>query len=671
MVLSRPGPYVLLNIKEIKLMNQFYPHMFEPITINNVTFKNRIFTAPSTAHMIQNNEPFYPEDSYIINYLSKAKGGVACVNLGGQKVEMTGRNPIHTEFNISDPRGWRNFIHMTDAIHFYGTKCSYELIHFGSEGEYTEEAKKEKIYGCSDFIRKDGLRFYQMPFEEMERLANRYAELAECVKFCGFDTLLVHGGHGTLLQEFLSPRCNFRTDEYGGSMENRARFPLMVLDKIRERVGRSLLIEYRISGSECVEGGFQIDECIEFTKLIQGRIDIIHISAGVVREPRLRAVTHPTGFLPPACNAYLAAAVKACPDITIPVLTVGAFQDPQIIEETLASGKADIVAMARGTIADPECINKAKVGKAEDIVPCIKCFQCLDEFKSTHFYSCSVNPEAGRETYLDMLVLKDYSKRKLAVVGGGPGGMKAAILASERGHDVILYEKKGYLGGQLNEADYMSFKYDLRKYKDYLIDQLKKSNVHIRLGTAVTPEKLKDEGFDAVFVAIGASPLIPPIPGVNGRNVIWAGDSFFQPDRIGNRIIIIGGGQVGCETAVHYGMQGKIIVLLEMRDELAADAMRTYREELIGQVYDHASAVVLKARCSGITDSGIKYTDGNGVEHYLDADTVIIAAGMEAKSLEAEEFRGCAEDFRMLGDCARVGNVKHATRAAYDAAMSL
>ncbi len=253
-------------------MNQYYPHIFEPLTIGNVTFKNRIFTAPSMGHMIQNNAPTYPEPAFIANYLEKAKGGAAQVECGGQQVNDPGRNPIHSNFDIEDATGWRNFIHLTNAIHFYDAKCSYELIHFGSEGEYTEEAKKHKIYGCSDFVRNDGLHFYEMPYEEMDKLADRYASLAECVKFCGFDTLLIHGGHGTLLQEFVSPRSNHRTDEYGGSIENRARFPLMVLDRIRSRVGRDLLIEYRISGSECVPGGFEIDECIEFLKVIQDRI---------------------------------------------------------------------------------------------------------------------------------------------------------------------------------------------------------------------------------------------------------------------------------------------------------------------------------------------------------------------------------------------------------------
>ena len=653
-------------------MNKYYPHIFEPITIGGVTFKNRIFTAPSMGHMLQNNEPTYPEPSMIANYIQKAQGGAAQVECGGQQVNNPGRNPIHSNFDIENPTGWRNFIHFTNAIHFYDAKASYELIHFGGEGEYTEEAKKGIIYGCSDFVRNDGLHFHQMPVEEMEKLADRYAHLAECIKFCGFDTLLIHGGHGTLLQEFLSPRTNHRTDEFGGSIENRARFPMMVLDRIREKVGRDLLIEYRISGSECVPGGFEVNECIEFFKLVQDRIDIAHISAGVVREPRLRAITHPTSFLPEACNAYLAKAVKECPDIHIPVLTLGAFQQPEAIERVLANGEADLVGIARGTIADPYTVNKIKEGRPQDIVPCIKCFHCLDDFKNTHYYSCAVNPTAGRENQLDMLVPKEYTKKNVAILGGGPAGMKTALLASERGHTVTLYEAKNELGGQLNDADFMSFKYDLKNYKNYLINHvMADQNITVKLGCKPTSQELLNANYDWVVCAIGADPLIPPIPGVNNDNVIWAGDSFFAPEKVGQKVVIIGGGQVGCETGVHYGMNGKDVTILEMKGKLAPDAMRTYQEELGGQAGSHWKAAITVTKMNAQTAEGMTYTDEKGEEHTVAADTVILAVGMKPRAAEAESYRNSCENFRKIGDCVKVGNVKTVTRAAFDAAMTL
>lgn len=654
-------------------MNMEYPHMFQPLTIGKVTFKNRVFSAPSMGHMLQDNEPSDPRPPLIQNYLEKAKGGLAQVECGGQQVNQPGRNPIHSNFDIERPTGWRNFLHFTDAIHFYDAKASYELIHFGGEGEYTPEAlAKGPAYACSGFTRRDGVVFQEIPYEEMDRLANRYADLAEAIRFCGFDTLLLHGGHGTLLQEFLSPRSNHRTDEFGGSMENRARFPLMVLDRIRQRVGRDLLIEYRISGSECVPGGFEVDECIEFFKLAQDRIDIAHISAGVVREPRLRAITHPSGFLKPGCNIHLAAAVKACPEIHIPVLGLGAFQDPQGIEEALAAGKADIIAMARGTIADPYTVRKAFRGQQEDIVPCIKCFRCLDEFKHTHKYVCSVNPTAGREDFLEMMVPKTWDRQNVAVIGGGPAGMVAAMEAAGRGHSVTLFEKETELGGQLRDAGYMEFKYDLRKYTDYLIRQVQKHpSITVRTGVEATPEMIREMNFDAVLAATGAVPLAPSsIPGIDGANVMTLGESFFSGRPVGQKVVIIGGGQAGCEAGVHYGASGREVTILEMQKGLCPDATRTYREELQGQVGDHCKAVT-GGMCTGITAEGVSYRGMDGAEGFLEADTVILAMGMKPAWAEAEAFRSCAPAFRAFGDCIRVGNVQKAVRAGFDAAMCL
>lgn len=648
-----------------------YPHMFQPLKVRHVTFKNRVFSAPSLAHMTQHTASTSPETPYLLHYVERARGGAACVSCGGQPVVRTNQSKIHAKLEITDQAGWRNFIRLTDAIHLYDAKCAYELVHFGTEGEFDAEARQQKQYGCSDFLRSDGLQFYEMPEEEMDKLADRYADLAEGVKACGFDTLLLHGGHGTLLQEFLSPRSNHRTDSYGGSLENRARFPRMVLDRIRARVGRDLLIEYRISGSECVPGGFEVDECIAYLKLIQDQIDIIHVSAGMVRQPRLRAITHPTGFLPPAPNAHLAAAVKADPDIHAPVLTVGAFGTPQLIEETLAAGKADLVAMARAIIADPALPEKARTNRAEEIRPCIKCFYCLDGFKDSHAYGCSVNPVAGREYELSLLPSCRCEPKRVAVIGGGPAGLTAAAECARRGHAVTLYEKSDTLGGQLKDAAFLSFKYDLKEFERYLIRQAERAPIKLRLGHAVTPEELSQAGYDAVLCAIGAAPLIPPIPGVDRPHVLWAGDSFFAPERVGNQIVIIGAGQVGCETAVHYGMAGKQVTLLEMEPEAARDAMRTYREELIGQLADCGCRVLTGWRCLEIRDGGVLCQTGAGAQQTIPADTVLLAAGMRARREEAESFRPCAPIFRSIGDCERAANVRLAVRAGWNAAFAL
>lgn len=648
-----------------------YPHIFQPLTVGKVTFKNRIFAAPSLAHATQHMPSTSPETPYLLHYVERAKGGAACVSCGGQPVVRTNQSKIHAKLEITDQAGWRNFRRLTDAIHLYDAKCAYELVHFGTEAEFDAQSRSQMQYACSDFVRADGVRFAQMPEEEMDKLADRYADLAEGVKACGFDTLLLHGGHGTLLQEFLSPRSNHRTDGYGGSLENRARFPMMVLDRIRRRVGREVLIEYRISGSECVEGGFEIDECIAYTKMIQDKIDIIHVSAGMVREPRLRAITHPTGFLPPAPNVRFAAAVKADPEIHIPVLTVGAFREPELIEQTIASGQADLVAMARAIIADPAIPEKSRQGREEEIRPCIKCFYCLDGFKNSHTYGCSVNPQAGREYELALLGPGSSGGKRVAVLGAGPGGITAALECQKRGHVVTLYEKETTLGGQLNSAANMPFKYDLEAYKEYLIRQLEKSGVDVRLGNAPSPEELERESYDAVLCAIGAQAQIPPIPGADGPNVLWAGDCIRTGRPVGQRLVVIGGGEVGCEAAVHYAMQGKKVTVLSRSPAVAREAMRTYREELLGQLEDNHCTVLAGCACMEIRPNAVICRGADGEIKTLAADTVLLAAGMVPRREEAEAYRKCAPVFRIIGDCDRPGSVRLAVRDGWNAAYAL
>lgn len=653
-------------------MNPYYPHIFEPLTIKGVTFRNRIFTAPTTSHLLQDNSAG-PSDEYIANFVQKAKGGAACVCFGGMLMSQQPQEfrPSHySAFDITNPASWRDFIKFTDAIHLYGAKASFEVLHFGVEEEVPFAFKDQvTMYGASETVGPSGILFYEMPEDIMDKTADEYAEAAACAKSCGFDVLLIHGGHGCLFQQFLSPRTNKRSDQYGGSLENRAKFPMMVLDRIRERVGDSILIEYRISGTDFLEDGFTIEDCIQFMKLIEPQIDIAHISAGTARDPRIRARTHPSGFLPPAPNAYLAEAVKKS-GIKVPVLTLGAFQEPSLIEQTLAEGKADIVAMARGMIADPELVNKAKCGKAKDIVPCIKCYHCMDDFKKTHYFSCAVNPLAGREKFIPMITDTITTPKKVAVIGGGPAGMEAALVASERGHQVVLYEKSSRLSGQLNEADVMPFKYDLRKFKDYLIYKLGESTVEVHLNVTPTVEMLQKENFDVVIAALGATPILPHIEGIDTPNVMLAAGCFDHIDTIGKKVVVIGGGQVGTETAVYNAMLGKNVTLIEMQAELAKDAQRTYREELIGQLYDRCQ-VVLNAQCQKVTSAGVYYLDAGGQEQFIAADTVLVAVGMRGKRTEAEQYRDAAPEFRMIGDCAKIGTVKHAIRAAYEVAMSL
>ncbi len=649
-----------------------YPHMFSPIKIGNVVFKNRVWTAPAGAHLLYDRNPWPSEDA-IAYYINKAAGGAAVITYSAQNMDLYKPEDLaHAAENICNPISHRFFKRMTDGIHFYGAKASLELLAFEYHGR--DHAGNLITYSVNEGdVGHGGDTQHMLTRPVMEQIARTYADVAEAAVRCGFDMLLIHGGHGLPLSIFLSPLFNKRTDEFGGCLENRVRFPMMLLDAIRARVGNKLLIEYRISGSELgPDGSFTADDCIQVLKLLQEKIDIAHISAGSFATGTGH-ITHPNYFLDDGCNSYLAAQVKQSPDIHIPVLTLGAFQDAQDIEDALAAGKADIVSMARGTIADAARVNKAKAGKADEAIPCIKCFHCLDYNCAVNF-ECSVNPTVGRERILPHLIPPAGEAKRVVVVGGGPAGMEAALIARRRGHEVILLEKDEVLGGKLIFSRQVGFKKDLRRFLDWQIHMIEKLGVDVRLNTEATPELVASLNPDAVAAAVGADPVIPPISGAGGPNVVTAEACYHRVRAgrsLGERVAVLGGGLVGCETALYLAMErGLKVTLVEMLPDIAAGEFHINYDAIKERMDEHVESHV-NARCTGITDKGIAYTDGDGAEHFVEAQTVVLAAGMKPRQDLAESFRDPALDFSPLGDCLKASNVRNATRTAYDFAVQL
>ena len=648
-------------------MNPYYPKLFEPITINGQRFRNRIWSAPNMmSHMGYDGRP---DDSMIDYYREKALGGCAVVTVGDTAIDRqhAATNPRSYACNEEN---MPKIAELAKAIHEGGAIASHEINHGGrvalKEANFGDDSWV--AWGPSDETRWDGQKVHGMTKEELELVADHYADAAELIKGAGFDMVLIHGGHGWLLDQFLSPLYNKRTDEFGGSLENRARFPLMVIDRVRERVGKRFLIEYRMSGSEEIEGGLSKEDGIEFAKMIDGRVDIIHVSAGMDTEPEQAVHTHPTMFLPHGVNVHYAADIKAA-GVKTPIITIGAISSPDFAEKILEEGKADIVALSRALIADPYFPNKAKHGQSEDIIPCLRCLDCLAGLHEGKCLSCAVNSRTAAEERYDRI---HPAKKQLNVLvaGGGPAGMKAAITAFDRGHRVTLADNTDALGGLLKFTDYDDLKCDLMALKNYLVCQVNKRNINVLLNTEVTKEFVNKGGFDAVICATGSSPATPPVPGLEKAE--HATTVYTKLEALGKKVAVLGGGLVGCETGYFLYEKGHEVTIIEMQNEIAPEANWMHKEGM-RQAFESSNIVTKTShKVLSIEDGAVICEDADGNEVKIEADSVVYAMGMRPNSAVIDELEESdVIDIIPAGDCLRPRKARQAMEEGFWAAVNL
>ncbi|MBQ3282530.1 MAG: FAD-binding protein, partial [Atopobiaceae bacterium] len=452
-------------------MGRQYPHLFSPLRVGSLTLRNRIMASPiSLFDLAPTSEHRHsPED--VLFYRLRAAGGASVVTVGDSIVHPSGNTEGKNDdkVNIYLRKSVPYLRDVTDAIHRHGAWANIELNHDGLRAAFPGH----DAWGVSAYVRPDnGGRVLEMDEDMIEQVVEGFGTSAANARDAGFDMVMVHAGHGWLLGQFLSPYWNHRRDRFGGSLENRARLALMVVESIRRHCGLGFPIEVRMSGDEGMpEGltGITIDEGIEFARMLDGLVDLIHVSAGNNNFDSSEMVTHPSMFVPHGVNTRYARAIK--PHVKTPVATVGALSDPQMMEELVASGAADLVAVGRALIADPELPDKARVGRDEDIRPCLRCWRCLGDACVTGALRCSVNPEIG---HLDGHFRPEPAPvpRHVLVAGGGPAGMQAALTAASRGHRVTLCEREGELGGTIRYCEGIDFKADLWAYREYLVRQV-------------------------------------------------------------------------------------------------------------------------------------------------------------------------------------------------------
>lgn len=664
-----------------------YKHLFEPLKLGKTLFKNRIFSSPQDYPGLTSDRFLTEEAAYF--YERKALGGFASVCVGDMLIDGEYGRSHPFQMRGNDILGKVNLTRASTAISRHGAVAAIELCHAGQNASLDLMPQNPGfVYGTVDGRREDGVEIREMKDEQIDAMIERYCDAASFARQCGYQMITLHGGHGWQIHQFLSPRDNQRNDKWGGSVENRMRFPLAVIEAVRKRIGKDIPIEFRMSATEYLPDGYDLDEGIAIAKMLDGKVDIIHVSVGHHEIDAASMRTHPTMFLPDGCNTDYAAQIKK--HVSTPVGTVGALTDPDMMEELIASGKVDVVNLGRQTLADPDLPIKTRLGRADEINPCLRCFYCFSNSTVDGVFYCATNPEIGREQ-ATMTTPPPIYKKTVLIAGGGIGGMQAALTAAKQGHRVILCEKNDRLGGALLCEEKIPFKSNLDKYLKRQALKVSRSAVDLRLNTQVTPELAESLHPDVIISAMGARPLIPAIKGIDHAKAIGAEEVYYHPEKVGKKAVIMGGGLVGLELAIFLSSLGHEITVVEMAPgtvatpppvegtsnrmgglmELPGGFPLVHGVALGDELTRHPNITIcVSTKALEVNDAGLVVEDSMGTRT-IEADTVIYAIGQKPLQEEALALSDCAPEFYQVGDCVSPKNIYDATSVAHQIACDI
>lgn len=637
-----------------------FKYLFTPIDVGPMRLRNRIVSTAHTPFFGRNNMYIEQEIYY---QAEKAKGGVALCCLGsvGVDPDLLAAMPSGIIANIDD-RIIPWYQKISAAVHEYGGKLVAQLAHYGPSLNFrftmtTALAPSPVLTDINKVMPR------QIQLDEMQRIAKYFGLAAGRAKAGGLDGVQVHASHGNLLGQFLSPRFNLRTDEFGGSTENRLRFIFMVIEETRNNIGRDIALGIRISGDEFIEGGLTSDDCKEIAISLanSGQIDWIDISAGNDNDRMSHAFRHGPMYVPLAAMVPLAAAIKEVVDI--PVLAVCRINDPVLAEKILADGHADLVGMTRACIADPQMPNKARAGQLEDIRPCVGINACHERITHGLPMVCAHNAVIGREK--DWAELKPTAvKKRVMVIGGGPAGLEVARVAALRGHTVSLYEKTGELGGQIMIAAKAPRRSEIASIPRWLIPQIEKAGVDIHLNTEVAEELTTKENPDAVVIATGSSPMRPSIPGATDESLIDERSVLLGKARVGQKVVVLDGEghMAGCSTADFLAEQGKEVYILA-KEYMVGDAIDDYTRVLLYcRLLEKGVVFMPLTWIRAISDGAvITYNTFTSQEGRIEGvDTVVHAVGSIANDQLYRALKGKFKEVYAVGDCVTPREVMHA-----------
>ena len=645
-------------------MSKMFPHLFTPGRIGSLTLKNRILKAPQSSGM--SNMDGTVSERLVRYYRDQAAGGAGCIVVEYAYVDDIGAKSAHCHLGISSNEHIPGLAWLAENIREMGSVPGIQIEHCG----------RQKFLGTQPICAPSAIPWpklwdqygvqavpHVLTVEEIQDIVHAFGDSALRAKQAGFELVEIHGAHGYLLTNFFSPHTNHRTDLYGGSLENRMRIYVEIVRDVRKKVGPDFPVTIRLSGTDYEPDGFPIEDTIAMAKVLEKEgIDAFHISGGdhhtMIHQvsPMAMSICH---------NTWAAEAIKKA--VGVPVIASGSITLPQYAEEIIASGKGDFVGLGRPLWADPEWPNKAAADHPEDIRPCIRCNEgCLERtFFNYKAITCALNPVVSREG--ELKITPAPVKKKVAVVGAGTAGMEAARVLALRGHDVTLYEEKDKKGGLLHEAAAPEFKADIRPFMQYQITAIEKLGIPV-VQKKATPADL--EGFDAVVCATGSLPIIPNLPGVDKPIAVDCLSAINGAKPVGKKVVVVGGGLVGTETALDLAENGHSVTLVELLPRIMKDVAVTDFLAYSERIAKTDMRILTDTRLEEVLDNGARISGPKG-EEVVEADTVILALGLKAEQGLYNELAAAGKEVYLAGDAVKAGKIFDAIHTAYRVAIRI
>ena len=673
-------------------MSNRYSALTAPLRLRDKTLKSRLLYPVAQPHFLQANE-LYPADPVVTYYASRAKNGASILlmqdltNLDQRK--MPADCGHFAMYDIDDIGAQNGFTFMAEMVHYYGSYITPELnldnrmplqvndpdvpspypappnpfamVSKDDEDEVTAApGVKPMEEGISGAPGRPMAGARMMTRADMDEYIRVHIQHAQQYRNLDFDGGMFDFCHNFNIGKFLSPRSNWRTDEYGGSFENRIRFPVEVIKAIRQAMGDSYLL---VVNAPNIGGdmGMDMDEAAEFLKRIDPYIDLLQVRG---QHPDHEKVT--------VCESAVLSQGLKDRGVKTPIAISTYYKDLDSLNNVIASGAADLVAPGHLFICNEHLGEILRDGNGEDLNPCIECHCCRGTSSTGDWMShCTINPEIGMEHRAKRLIEPVTRQKKVALIGGGPGAIKCAMWLKDRGHTPVIFEQTDALGGQIKTAEYPEFKWELKRYLDFLRNQVVRKDIEVRLNTKATSEMIAAEGFDVVIAATGSTPKKPPIEGAETTD--WNGVNIYgQQEKLGKKVVVIGGSSVAAEAACYLAECGHEVVEISRQGRLAYDLNPIRSIGYMNQKADQLGVqAIKKAKTTKIEPGKVTYVDRKGAEHTVDCDDVVACGGMEPNSASAIAFRDAAPEFYMIGDCRQNGNMRNAIRDAYALAMRI